>query len=235
MSLEQELKNLKLEFNRLRRLYLSGRLSQREYIAELKRLRVKDKEGKYWTIGARSGQWYYYNGFHWVRAEPPIKSFIPEETASERGEERFPFPGKKAEGERDEILSPLLISPEEASWDLNLSNESKKDQEKYIFFSLPLLTTSLFFGGIGLFFGLLIGAIVGSTQFFLASLKFLPPFLQEIMGKLTGGLILAALGGLTGFIAGSFIGLILSFAFNLTASFMGGLVIKGRTDKSEKD
>lgn len=234
MSLERELKNLKLEFNRLRRLYLSGRLSQREYIAELKKLRVKDKEGKYWTIGARTGQWYYFNGFHWVRAEPPLEGLTQEELNSER-EEIFPLSRKEETKESEDVLQSLFISPEEAPWDLNSgSEEPRSNQVKYVFFSLPLLSTTLFFGGLGLLFGLLAGAIVGSTQFFLASLRFLPLFLQEIMGKLTGGIILATLGGLTGFIAGGLIGLLLSLAFNLTASFMGGLVIKGKTDRSEK-
>ncbi|MCX7973131.1 MAG: hypothetical protein N3B16_01335 [Candidatus Aminicenantes bacterium] len=234
-TLEIRLKKLRLEFNRLKQLYHEGKLSQREFVAELKRLRVKDYEGKYWTIGAQSGRWYYFNGLHWVQAEPPVRDEIDQEGLdSELLRENSAFLGRNEPEEVGGISESLLISPEEASLNL-ISKEIEPRKQKYLLVALPLAPTALFFGGLGLIFGIIAGAIAGSTQFFLDSLSFLPLFLQEIMGKLTGGVILAVGGGLTGFIAGSIAGFLLAFLFNLTSSFTGGLMFKVKVKRLEKE
>lgn len=235
-----KLRRLKIEFLSLRRLHLEGKISQREYVAELKKLRVKDDEGKFWTIGAQSGQWYYFNGHHWVRAEPPLGKemeeeasgpstpFIDPQTVVEKGLD-------KADG-INFMPKSFGIYPEVALLDSELESQNQKlKREKFRLISLPLGSTILFFGGLGIILGILTGAITGSTRFFIHSFNFLPVFLQEIMGKISGGVIFAALGGLVGFIFGCLAGLLGSLIFNITSSLTGGLVIKAKSEKQEKE
>jgi len=63
--------NIENEFSTLRRAYFQGRISEREFKDRLKKLRFKDKQGRCWTIGARTGKWYFYNGSAWVESRPP--------------------------------------------------------------------------------------------------------------------------------------------------------------------
>lgn len=57
--------------DRLRSRSLKGEISQREFIDGLRKLRIRDDQGRFWTMGVRSGQWYYYDGRSWVPAVPP--------------------------------------------------------------------------------------------------------------------------------------------------------------------
>jgi len=239
-TLESELKRLKTEFYRLRHLYLEGRISQREFVAELKKLRVRDSEGKFWTIGAQSGEWYYYNGRNWIRAEPPISGATWEEEAGppESFLEGPPLAEKFEDQTNDFNLmaKSFRISPEAARLEADLASQNLPERsEKWVVVSLPFGSSTLFFGGMGILLGILAGAVAGSTRFFLQTFSFLPLFLQEIMGKLTGGIIFAALGGLVGFVGGCGFGFFISLIFNLTASLTGGLAIKAGLEKRKKE
>ena len=59
------------EFNLLKQEFSEKKLSEREYKDRLKKLRLKDEEGRSWTIGAQSGQWYYFDGQNWIESLPP--------------------------------------------------------------------------------------------------------------------------------------------------------------------
>ncbi len=238
--LETELRRLKGEFLRLRHLYLEGKISQKEFVKELKKLRFKDNEGKYWTIGAQSGQWYYFDGQNWIKAEPPLSHEIGEEASeisTPSPDDRKMVKKSLEGGDGVKLFSKSFrISPEESLFDRELESANQKQKrEKFRLLSLPLGSTSLFFGGLGLLLGVMSGAIAGSTRFFIHSFHFLPVFLQEIMGKLTGGIIFAALGGLAGFVSGWVAGVLVSLFFNFTSSLTGGLVIRGERDKRGKD
>lgn len=63
----QELKN-KLD---------AGVISEEEFEAELRELYIMDGEGRYWMIGAQTGQWYYYDGTQWVQASRPEEEIYP--------------------------------------------------------------------------------------------------------------------------------------------------------------
>lgn len=238
-TLENELKRLKTEFHRLRHLYLEGRISQREFVAELKKLRVRDSEGKFWTIGAQSGEWYYFNGRNWIRAEPPISGETWEEEA---GSPESYLAGlalaEKFEDQTNDfnlMAKSFRITPEAARLEADLASQNLPERsEKWVVVSLPYGSSTLFFGCMGILLGILAGAVAGSTRFFLQTFSFLPLFLQEIMGKLTGGIIFAALGGLVGFVSGCGFGFFISLVFNLTASLTGGLAIKAGLEKREK-
>ncbi|MBM3285062.1 MAG: hypothetical protein FJY81_04255 [Candidatus Aminicenantes bacterium] len=58
-------------FQTLRRQYRHKEISRREFIDRLKRLRLRDDQGRFWMIGAQTGRWYYFDGRDWVREDPP--------------------------------------------------------------------------------------------------------------------------------------------------------------------
>ena len=39
----------------------------------LKEFKFRDKSRKYWTIGLRTGQWYYHKNGQWVVSPPPTE------------------------------------------------------------------------------------------------------------------------------------------------------------------
>jgi len=52
-------------------------VGEEEFEAELRNLYVMDGEGRYWMIGAQTGQWYYYDGAHWIQAPRPEEEILP--------------------------------------------------------------------------------------------------------------------------------------------------------------
>ncbi len=63
-NVEKEFQQLKAEFNR-------KRLSEPDFKKKLKELRLQDKDGRFWTIGAQTGKWYFFDGNDWVESKPP--------------------------------------------------------------------------------------------------------------------------------------------------------------------
>jgi predicted RNA-binding Zn-ribbon protein involved in translation (DUF1610 family) len=63
-NVEKEFQLLKDEFNR-------KRLSEPDFKKKLKELRLQDKDGRFWTIGAQTGKWYYFDGNDWIESKPP--------------------------------------------------------------------------------------------------------------------------------------------------------------------
>ena len=64
-------KEVEVAFESLRRQFREKAISRREYIDRLKKLRLKDSQGRFWMIGAQSGKWYYFDGRDWVPSDPP--------------------------------------------------------------------------------------------------------------------------------------------------------------------
>ena len=58
-------------FEALKVKFQSGTISRQQFIDEMKKLRVKDEEGRYWMIGAQTGKWYFFDGRDWVQTDPP--------------------------------------------------------------------------------------------------------------------------------------------------------------------
>ena len=69
--MEERFKKVESEFIQLRKDYQKEKITEREFKDRLKQLRLTDKNGRCWTIGAKTGKWYYYDGNDWVEADPP--------------------------------------------------------------------------------------------------------------------------------------------------------------------
>jgi hypothetical protein len=69
--MEERFKKVEDEFIELRKDYNQHKITEREFKDRLKQLRLTDKNGRCWTIGAKTGKWYYYDGEDWVEEKPP--------------------------------------------------------------------------------------------------------------------------------------------------------------------
>ena len=73
-DMKTKFKDVEDEFARLRQKYFHKQISDQEFKKLLKELRIKDQEGRCWTIGARTGKWYYFDGKNWIESKPPTLS-----------------------------------------------------------------------------------------------------------------------------------------------------------------
>ena len=69
--MEDQFKNVEKEFKQLRDEFKRKRLSEPDFKKKLKELRLQDKDGRFWTIGAQTGKWYYFDGNDWTESKPP--------------------------------------------------------------------------------------------------------------------------------------------------------------------
>jgi hypothetical protein len=64
-------------FQELKNRLEAGPIDEEEFEAELRKLYVVDADGRYWMIGAQTGQWYHYDGTQWVQAAHPEEEMRP--------------------------------------------------------------------------------------------------------------------------------------------------------------
>jgi len=68
--LSNDFARVEAEFRNLRLAFDESRITREQFVAALKALTFLHG-GRYWMIGANSGEWYVYDGRTWVQAEPP--------------------------------------------------------------------------------------------------------------------------------------------------------------------
>jgi hypothetical protein len=81
-------------------------------------------------------------------------------------------------------------------------------------------------GFLGLFSGLVFGVFAGTTPYFSGLVRLFPLFLQDVQGKLMGGIAFGLLGGVLGFVILGALGFIFALIFNGVLLFFGGLKIR---------
>lgn len=211
-------------FALLQRNFAGGKISRGEYVDSLKRLRIKDDEGRFWVIGAQSGKWYAFEGGEWVEAKPPsqlerkaicIACGFENDLEAEfcarcgnRSDDEVPETPAAADGARP-------VEAEEAA-------DPATGKEHVIRFLHPL-SFFWFFGVLGLFAGILFGLLVGVTSLFTGFVAGLPGFFVDHRGDLMGGLVFSVIGGVLGFGIGGAAGAALAFASNGVLSLVGGV------------
>ena len=62
---------LESKYYELKGKHAAGKLSDKEFLTEVEKLSLQDEQGWWWTIEARTGQWYVFQEGEWVEAEPP--------------------------------------------------------------------------------------------------------------------------------------------------------------------
>jgi len=222
-------------FLTLRRQFREKEISRREFIDRLKKLRLKDGQGRFWMIGAKSGKWYFFDGRDWIPSDPPSEdsgrgicpscgqeneegaetcarcgeSLKVKETVGSRGAEAVP------------IAEDLLI---------------KSPQDNFVLRRLSAASLFFFSGGTGLVLGLILGAFSGASRFFSGMAPYLPEALGTLQGTLMGGIVFACLGGLLGFVLLGAIGWLQAHLFNTVSAVVGGFrVTLDQTPEKEKE
>ena len=61
-------------FGTLKARFQAGEIARQEFIDEMKKLRIRDEEGRFWMIGAQTGKWYFFDGKEWIQSEPPSQA-----------------------------------------------------------------------------------------------------------------------------------------------------------------
>jgi hypothetical protein len=236
-------------FDQLKAKFQNGEISRQEFIDEMKKLRIKDDQGRFWMIGAQTGRWYYFDGKDWVQDEPPSQkekkaicvhcgfenrleieacgrcggTMKESEPACEKCGAKLPKPF---------LVCPVCGAPAVGKATVTTADEyapAPKGRDRAAEASVRVLhsvkpLSFLFFGGVlGAFAGLVAGAFAGVTGYFGPSLGFLPAALLELQGKLLGAALFGLAGGIAGFAAIGLLGFLKAFLINLILSMIGGI------------
>jgi hypothetical protein len=243
--MDTQFKNIEQAFNDLKKKFQAGEISRQEFVEEMKKLRLKDEQGRFWMIGAQSGKWYFFDGKDWVQSEPPSQAekkaiciYCGFENNLEAGvcarcggnliEEPKVCPKCGTRLEEPFLTCPHCSSQLEASEPERTvrAKPVEKVQEfgtQSVLWAVHPVPMLLFGGTFGLFLGIIFGAFAGATAAFTQSLAFLPAALLELQGKLLGALIYAVLGGIGGFLVGGVFSFLVALISNFGLSLVGGI------------
>lgn len=241
--MKKEFRDVEEEVTQLKKEFHLGKISRQEFIERLKKLRLKDSEGRFWMIGAQSGKWYYFDGKNWVQSHPPslkegkaiciycgFENRLEAEVCARCGEnleekkDYCPKCGEKLE-------EPFMVCPY-CSKESKASEEIKEDASEsdkrahFVFRSLSPFSFLLFLGVAGIFVGILLGAFAGATDFFYKIATIMPSFFHELQGTVIGGILYAVLGGVLGFVVFGVFGFCLALFINFISYFVGGIKVR---------
>ncbi|MEN8152710.1 MAG: hypothetical protein ABFR75_01695 [Acidobacteriota bacterium] len=107
-----------------------------------------------------------------------------------------------------------------------LSSKKKRGSDEMIITSIRMTSILFFLGGLGLIFGVILGASFGIFNIMGDLINLFPEMLSETRGKIQGGLIFAAIGGIGGFIVFSLISVAITLIYNTISYLFGGIRIK---------
>jgi len=234
--MKEKFENFKEEFKDLKKQFKQKKISEREFKSRLKRLQLKDNDGCYWTIGAQTGQWYYFDGKKWVTDHPPSlrdKKAVCIYCGAENDLEteicikcNGSLQSEKAQKHKADKFEEALNRQMDEGDDLESGTS-----ELYEVRSIGAFSFLLFLGGVGLIVGMVLGVFTGATNYLPGLQKLTPSFIRGLQGGLARGLVFSLYGGVAGFSFLGVTGLLLAFLSNLIFSLFGG--IKIRLSRSE--
>ncbi|MCJ7588988.1 MAG: hypothetical protein MUQ00_13970 [Candidatus Aminicenantes bacterium] len=238
-EVEDKLQGLK---DRLRR----REISQTEFVESLKKLRLTDPEGRFWTIGVKTGKWYVHDGVKWIESRPPaisekkaiciycgFEDSLETESCARCGggigmaDALCPVCGFRLD--ETSGLCPRCPdrTPERFAETKPFPAEAADEEGSAVVFkSLSPVSFLIYAGVLGFLLGILLGALTGATASFPGFVHRLPQFFIDIQGKMVGTLIYAVLGAVLGFIGAGIVGLAAAVLLNLASYFTGGFRIR---------
>jgi len=234
-DVEDKLEGLK---GRLRR----REISQTEFVEALKKLRLTDSEGRFWTIGIKTGKWYYYDGAKWIESLPPALSenkaiciYCGFENSLDAescvrcggglagGDAFCPVCGFRLDGATSVCPRCSTQPPERFEETRPLPGVPPEEEGKaYVFRSVSPVSLLIYAGVLGTFLGILVGALAGATALFPDFVSRLPQVFIDTQGKMIGTLIFAVLGAVLGFAGAGLAGFAAAVLLNLASYFVGG-------------
>ncbi|HSQ34409.1 MAG TPA: hypothetical protein VLQ89_00305 [Candidatus Binatia bacterium] len=234
-EIEDIYQDLKVKFD-------SGKISGDEMKSELKKLMIRDEDNRFWMIGSKTGGWYVYDGSTWKPGNPYADEQAPPVTRTDALKaEHHELKAERGEQEPEEAPVQVFCKfcqsrLEKHDLYCNFCGGQQKGATKPSTPRLPegqLLIRSVsipalmfFCGGFGLIAGVVLGATFGIIRIFGDLIFQFPMMLQEMQGKIQGGLFFGALGGISGFLAFAALAFVLGLLFNLIAYVFGGLRFK---------
>jgi len=109
-----------------------------------------------------------------------------------------------------------------------LTSKKSKPGEELLIRSVRITSLVFFFGGLGLIVGVIFGATFGIFDISNDLLNKFPEMLAETRGKIQGGLIFAALGGIGGFFGSAIVFGLAGLIYNTFSYLFGGIRIRTR-------
>jgi hypothetical protein len=235
----REIENL---YNDLKERQASGEISGDDMKAELKKMMIRDEESRYWMLGSKTGAWYVYDGSTWKAARPyghedtplllqPELTQAEKIPAADRGEVQRPADDKSESfckfchsrmDEHDAYCKFCGASQKVAA----RAPERHPGQGEMLVRSVRIFSLIFFFGGLGLVAGVIFGATFGIFKIFGDLIFQFPLMLQEMQGKIQGGLFFGAIGGIAGFIGCALLAVLFGLLYNALAFVFGGLRFK---------
>jgi hypothetical protein len=220
----------------------AGKITGDAMKAELKKLMIRDEDNRFWMIGNKTGGWYVYDGSTWKAGNP----YGQQEAQAPGATEALARQTQEFKQSREDEIK---IEPEAALYckfcqsrlekhDVycNFCGGQQKGATKPTARKIPdgqLLVKAVtipslifFFGGLGLIAGVILGATFGIIKIFGDLIFQFPMMLQEMQGKIQGGLFFGAMGGIAGFLVFAALAVVLGLLFNLIAYVFGGLRFK---------
>ena len=256
--MDTQFRDIEEAFSDLKRKFQAGEISRQEFVETMKKLRLKDDQGRFWMIGAQSGKWYYFEGKDWVQAQPPsqaekkaiciycgFENKLEAEVCARCGGNLMEEP-RVCPKCGTKLKEPFLTCPNcsrqleapepERAARAKPAEKSEEPGTPSVFRAVQPMSMLLFGGTFGLFLGIIIGAFIGATAAFTQSLGFLPAALLELQGKLLGALIYAVLGGLCGFLVGGSFSFLIALISNFVLSLVGGIrfTVGKRAERGKK-
>jgi hypothetical protein len=222
----------------------TGEVSEADMKSELKKLMVRDDDGHFWMIGSKTGGWYVYDGKNWNAADPyaPTEKTAvlqPQAPRPERIELVAPIEKPEAPAAADALCKFCHSRLNEHDTYCNFCGGNQKAVAKsqarpgtegeLLVKAVRIFSVIFFFGGIGLVIGVICGASFGIFKILGDFIYQFPMMLQEMRGKIQGGLVFGAIGGIGGFIVGALLASLLGLFYNAMAFVFGGLRFKVRS------
>ena len=100
-----DFQQVEAEYRKLKAQFDAGQLSEEELRSRVTQFVVEDDQGRWWSIGYETGQWYYHDGENWTPGTPPAAAAAP--TTSQAS----PAP-LAPEPDKSETLEPVSLAVE---------------------------------------------------------------------------------------------------------------------------
>ncbi|MFH2107193.1 MAG: hypothetical protein ABII93_00845 [Chrysiogenia bacterium] len=239
---EKKFREIEDLYKELKERQASGEISGDDMKAELKKMMIRDEENRYWMLGSKTGGWYVYDGSTWKAAHPygheetplllqPELAQAEKIPADDRGEVQRPAEDKSESfckfchsrmDEHDAYCKFCGASQKAAA----RAPERQSGQGEMLVRSVRIFSLIFFFGGLGLVAGVIFGSTFGIFKIFGDLIFQFPLMLQEMQGKIHGGLFFGAIGGIAGFIGCALLAVLFGLLYNALAFVFGGLRFK---------
>ncbi|MEW6456172.1 MAG: zinc ribbon domain-containing protein [Acidobacteriota bacterium] len=240
--MKERFEEVEKKFEELKKKRDTHLISDEEWKEELRKLIIRDDDGKFWMVGALSGKWHYYDGKQWIQTDPPYKRVEPEfkecpfcgfeNPVKEKICVRCGKDMEQLEREKITCSNCNFVFLQEFKFCPNcgqsVEGEEEEMESKKITLKInqiKILSAFFFFGGIGLIAGIIAGALFGVMDRYWNDLILLPDFLTDFRGKFMGGFIFGSLGAIGGFVGFGILGSLLSLFLNFLFFIFGGIKI----------